>query len=239
MFGSSNSVGQWVRHHPQVAPIFEELQFDYCCGGDATLAEACGDSGFNLEDVLARLRSAIAEQEAPPAENWDDKPLRELCDHIESTHHAFLRGELPRLEGLVGKVVQAHCDAHPELVELEGALRGLRAELEPHMFKEERILFPAIRQLEGSDGVPRFPFGSVGNPIDVMEREHDAAGAALRAIRRITDEFRPPEEACSTWRVMLEGLSRLETDMHQHIHKENNILFPRAQQLEASRSTNA
>lgn len=235
MLNGTSSVRQWVRDHPEVARVFEEVRVDYCCSGQATLAEACRDSGLNLEDVLARLRSAIAEPGALPAENWDGKSLGELCDHIESTHHAFLRDELPRLASLVVKVAQAHGAAHPELAELKDVFNSLRAELEPHMFKEERILFPAIRRLEASDDVPRFGFGSLGNPIHVMEDEHQSAGDALRRMRELTLDFQAPPDACDAYRGLMTDLRGLERDLHAHIHKENNILFPRAAALEASK----
>ena len=157
-----------------------------------------------------------------------------MCDHIEATHHALLRQELPRLKGLIDKVAAAHGDSHPELGELRQVFAALQAELEPHMFKEEQILFPAIRQLEQAAQQPNFPFGTVANPIRMMEHEHDTAGSALAKIRELTHHFQPPDDACNTYRVMLEALHALEQDMHQHIHKENNILFPRSQQLEAS-----
>ncbi len=236
---STATVGQWVTAHPEAARAFEELQVDYCCGGQTTLAEACQRMSLNVEDVLSQLTRTIADTKDEPAENWSCKPLVELCDHIEQTHHVFLRNELPRLTELAEKVVNAHGAGHPELVELQTVFGALRAELEPHMFKEERILFPAIRQLEASDDLPQFPFGTIGNPIRMMEHDHDAVGDALRRIRELTADFQPPDDACNTWRVMLDSLRRFEADTHRHVHKENNILFPRALQLEASRSPSA
>ena len=128
----------------------------------------------------------------------------------------------------------AHVENHSELSELQQAFAALRAELEPHMFKEEQILFPAIRQLEHAASRPNFHFGTVNNPIRMMEHEHDAAGNGLTRIRELTDGFRPPADACNSYRVLLDALRKLEFDLHQHIHKENNILFPRAQSMEAS-----
>ena len=154
--------------------------------------------------------------------------MTELCDHIEQTHHAYLRTELPRLGQMIDKVVNAHGASHPKLHEVQRVFAALCAELEPHMFKEERILFPAIRQLEQSAATPSFPFGTVANPINVMEHEHDNAGAALSELRTLTADYVPPDDACNTYRAMLDGLRELETNMHQHVHKENNILFPRA-----------
>ena len=154
--------------------------------------------------------------------------LADLANHIEQTHHTYLKSELPRLTQVIEKVVNAHGKLHPELFELQKVFAGLRAELEPHMFKEEMVLFPAIRKLEQSAERPMFPFGTVANPIRMMEHEHDNAGDALAKIRALTREFTVPGGACNTYLAMLDGLEYLENDMHQHVHKENNILFPKA-----------
>ena len=130
-------------------------------------------------------------------------------------------------------MASAHGENHPALRQLRDVFADLRAELEPHMAKEEQILFPAVRYLEQTEQIPQFPFGTVANPIHMMEHEHDLAGTALKKIRQLTEDFHAPEDACNTYRVMLDGLRQLERDMHQHIHKENNILFPRAQQHES------
>jgi regulator of cell morphogenesis and NO signaling len=185
-----------------------------------------------MNDVLEKI-TAVA-QESPPANEvrWPDRTLTELCDHIEQTHHAYLKTELPRLEGIIAKVLSAHGANHPALQAVRSAFADLKAELEPHLFKEERILFPAIRQLEQSAVKLHFPFGTVRNPIQVMEHEHENAGAALQRIRQATANFQVPSDACNTYRVMLVGLEQLEQNMHQHVHKENNILFPRAKRLE-------
>ena len=231
---TKSTVGQWVSEYPQTARVFEELQIDYCCGGGIALAEACGKKQLDADNIVARLTEIVANARDEPTENWLETQLTELCDHIEQTHHAYLRQELPRLTEIVDKVVAAHGAKHAELGELKQVFAALRAELEPHMFKEEQILFPAIRQLEAAANRPSFPFGTVANPIRMMEHEHDTAGNALADIRRLTRDFLPPDGACNTYRVMLDSLQALEGDLHQHIHKENNILFPRAQKLEAS-----
>ncbi len=230
----STTVGGYVAEHPQAARVFEELEIDYCCGGDQTIHQACTDHRISVDDLVARLEEANANSPDESFKDWTQVAATELCDHIEQTHHAFLRKELPRLSELVDQVAQAHSDRHPEVLELQSVFGELRAELEPHMLKEEQILFPAIRHLEQSAIYPQFSFGTVANPIRVMEQEHDAAGSALKRIRELTHDFRPPTDACRTWEVMLEGLRELERDMHQHVHKENNILFPNAQRLEAS-----
>ena len=231
-----SSVGEWVAEYPQSARIFEERQIDYCCGGGKPLVEACQLRGIDVSEVSEQLQHAIAAPEdSEPV--LTDVPLTELCEHIEATHHAYLKDELPRLTQLVEKVARVHGDRHPELLKLRDAYAALRAELEPHLLKEERILFPAIRALERQTPTPQFPFGSVSNPVRMMEHEHDNAGEVLRQIRQLTNDFEIHDDVCNTWRVMLESLRSLEADMHQHIHKENNILFPRAEQLHSSRSS--
>jgi regulator of cell morphogenesis and NO signaling len=225
-------VGEWVTKYPRTARIFEEFQIDYCCGGRRPLQIACETRQIDSAEVLSKLSASVESADEVAQREWSEVSLTELCDHIEQTHHAYLKPELPRLTQIVEKVASVHGAKHPKLLRLREVFAELRAELEPHMFKEERILFPAIRELEQSACQPRFPFGSVGNPIRMMEHEHDDAGQALARIRELTAGFVVPEYACNTWRVMLDGLQNLEADLHQHIHKENNILFPRAQPLE-------
>lgn len=224
-------VGQWVAEQPSTSRVFEALQIDYCCGGGKSLGQACQERELDPTQVTRQLTEVIATEETS-SENWLDASLTDLCDHIENTHHAYLNTELPRLQAMIAKVINAHGAKHPELQAVREAFSALQAELAPHMFKEERILFPAIRQLEQSSVAPGFPFGSIGNPIRMMEHEHDNAGDALAKIRRATADYAIPADACNTFRVMLDGLAQLERDMHQHVHKENNILFPRAIQRE-------
>ena len=230
----NTSVGDWVARHPQTSRVFESLQIDYCCGGGKLLEQACRDRQLDPQQILLQLEQTIDGADEP-TNDWLNAPLVELCDHIEQTHHAYLREELPRLTEMVAKVVAAHGENHPELATVQEVFNSLRAELEPHMFKEEQVLFPAIRQLEQSADDPSFPFGTVANPIRMMEQEHDDAGYALSRLHTLTRDYHIPEGACNTYRAMLAGLRHLEKDMHRHVHKENSILFPRAIELERSR----
>lgn len=222
----STSVGEWVKQHPQTSRVFESLRIDYCCGGASSLGDACQKLQIDPQGVLASLAEALLKQD--DSINWSERSMTELCNHIEETHHAYLRRELPRLTAIIEKVADVHGDSHPKLDELVRAFAELRAELEPHLFKEEQILFPAIRQLEVAEGPLTFPFGTVGNPIAMMEEEHDHAGGGLGHLRSLTNDYTPPADACNTFRAMMDGLRELELDLHQHIHKENNVLFPRA-----------
>lgn len=227
----SSSLATWVTEHPAAARVFHKLELDYCCGGRATLLEVCARKGIDVENLIQQINDANT-QNTETLVDWNKVPLVELCEHIVETHHAFLREELPRLTSLMNDVLAAHGESMPNLRELQTALTGLVAELEPHMMKEEQVLFPAIRLLEESAKAPVFPFGSVGNPISVMEHEHSAAGDALATMRRLTNGFQVPSGACTKLTALFEGLANLEEDMHLHVHKENNILFPKAVKLE-------
>ncbi len=228
------TVGQLVVERPQRSRVFDRLHIDYCCGGKRTLEEACAKRGLDLKAVLAELEAFDAEAETQPdAVRPANLTMTELADDIERTHHAYLREELPRLGGLVKKVSAVHGQAHPWLTGLTAVYAELVAELEPHMLKEEQILFPMIRELDQVATAPSFHCGSVGNPIRIMEMEHQNAGAALDRIREMTTDYEIPDDACNSFRAMLSGLEHLAADLHLHIHKENEILFPKASEMEA------
>lgn len=221
------TVAQLVTERPELIRIFEKLGIDYCCGGKTPLGEACAQRNLDANSVVLTLQ-AVAEttrHEQASATDWTQASLTDLSDHIEETHHRYLAKELPRLETIVAKVVDAHAPAHPELHEIQAVYTRLSRDLLQHTQKEDQVLFPLIRQLES--GGKRLPM-SVAVPIQQMEKEHDEAGDDLKTIRGLTRDFAPPADACQTYRVMLDGLHELEKDTHEHIHKENNILFPRA-----------
>ena len=235
---STDSVGAWVTEHPATSRVFEQHRIDYCCGGGRPLEEACSKKQIDVQVVLEELLDVISRGTTSDAtdENFTSMSLSDMCDSIEAMHHEYLKRELPRLTQIVDKVVRVHGENHGWLLPLGTAFQRLRDELVPHMFKEERILFPAIRTIEQSRAVPSFPFGSLDNPIHMMEHEHDIAGQALRDIREASSDFTLPEGGCNTFRAMLDGLRELELDVHRHIHKENNVLFPRASRLAAELS---
>lgn len=229
------TVGNFVRQKPTRARVFESLKIDYCCGGKVSLVRACEKRGIEVGEVLQAIITNDEQADLGTLVDVDSMALTELANHIEATHHAYLREELPRLDAMTEKVARVHGDKDGRLYKMRQAFVALKAELEPHMMKEERILFPIVRQLEASTERPEFHCGSVANPIRQMEHEHDQAGDALAILHESTDAFTPPEWACNTYRAMLDSLARLEADMHQHIHKENNVLFPKAIQLEHDR----
>jgi regulator of cell morphogenesis and NO signaling len=225
------TVGQLVAERPSRARVFERLGIDYCCGGKHPLRDACQRKGLDYNAVLAELDQA---QTGTPAgdRNWASASVTDLCNHIEQTHHAYLKQELPRLEFLTTKVAARHGDSRPALREVHKVFMSMKDELLQHMMKEERVLFPLCRQLDAADELPAMPCGSVGNPIEVMMQEHEDAGDALAQIRGLTDDFECPPDACNTFRAMYDSLHQFEQDMHQHVHKENNIMFPKAIRLE-------
>ena len=229
------TVGEFVRQKPTRARVFESLKIDYCCGGKVSLVRACEKRGVDVNEVLQAISANDEQADLGTLVDVDSMALTELANHIEATHHAYLREELPRLDAMTEKVARVHGDKDERLFQMRQAFIALKAELEPHMMKEERILFPIVRQLEASPERQEFHCGSVANPIRQMEHEHDQAGDALAILHESTDGYTPPEWACNTYRAMLDSLARLEADMHQHIHKENNVLFPKAVQLEHDR----
>ncbi|MCG3181792.1 MAG: Iron-sulfur cluster repair protein YtfE [Phycisphaerae bacterium] len=231
VYDTDTLVGDFVTARPSRARVFEQFGIDYCCGGRTPLAEAAAAKGLDAQVVLAAIVSHDAQTPSDEI-NWSNRPMTELADHIEQTHHAYLKAELPRLGQIVAKVAQVHGPNHAELAEVRDVFAGLRNEMEAHMAKEEQILFPMIRELETANAAPQAHSVSVANPIGVMEHEHDNAGAALARLRELTGGFVTPPDGCNTYRVMNDGLAALEADFHRHIHKENNILFPRAIAIE-------
>ena len=181
---------------------------------------------------MAQVLEAAEAAQGPAADSvdWTERTLSDLIDHIERTHHAFLRDELPRLTGLVHKVARVHGDTTPWMVSIKEVFDDLRPALEGHMQKEEEVVFPMIRALEAGEPLPE-PSSLGRDPIQLMEDEHDDAGDALKRMNALSDGYTPPDDACGTFRAALDGLARLEADMHQHVHKENNLLFPRARKL--------
>ena len=227
------TVGQLVTERPRRSKVFENYGIDYCCGGKKPLQEACNEKQIDLGEVIKDLEKIDRQPRDSSEVDWTQKSMTELADHIEVTHHAYLREALPRISALSEKVARAHAPRHPEVVDVKQTFEGLRQELESHMMKEEQILFPMLRQLDQASAAPSFHCGSVRNPISVMEHEHDTAGNALARLHELTRGYTPPDDACGTFRAMLDALAELETDLHEHIHKENEILFPRGAEREA------
>jgi regulator of cell morphogenesis and NO signaling len=228
-----DTVGEIVARRPALSRVFEAAGVDYCCGGKRTLEDVCRQKGLEPQSFLALLEQSASETDGEPIVDAAAMSLSDLIDHIHEAHHAYLRSELPRLNGLTEKVAAVHGANDVRLHQLRQTVLMLASELTSHMMKEEQILFPMIRRLDLSDIPPTFHCGSIANPIRQMELEHYDAGGGLEQIRTLTDDYSPPDWACNTYRAMLDALAHLERDMRQHIHKEDNILFPRALELEA------
>jgi regulator of cell morphogenesis and NO signaling len=230
---AETTVGELVVERPSRARVFERLGIDYCCGGKKPLQQVCDERNLDYAAVVGELdREQQAAPSAAGERNWAAASVTDLCDHIEQTHHQYLKQELPRVEVLAARVATRHGDKRPSLVEVRQVFAELQAELESHMMKEERVLFPLCRQLDVADELPAMHCGSVGNPIEVMIREHEHAGDALARLRVLTDGYSCPTDACNTYRALFDALAHLERDLHEHVHKENNILFPQAIRLE-------
>jgi regulator of cell morphogenesis and NO signaling len=230
---AQSPLGQIVAERLARAEVLERYGIDYCCGGRTTLARACAEKGLEIAEVLNAL--TILESQTVAEDLTDDSSLSPslLADRIVETHHVYVRQALPRLDTLFDKVVAAHGENHPELLAMRPVFRALKAELELHLLKEEQILFPLIKRLEAAATLPPIHCGTVDNPIFVMEHEHDSAGSALKRLRDLSGGFVAPADGCSTYRVLFHELAEFEADLHRHIHKENNILFPRASEMEA------
>jgi regulator of cell morphogenesis and NO signaling len=237
MITSRKTVGEIAAEMPAAVKVFKKYNIDYCCGGKLSLEEVCAAHGIAQEEMMGELEQALGPR-AVDGRNWASTGLRDLATHIVATHHEYLKRELPELAEMMAKVRQAHGEKHSGvLTPLQQVFLDLRAELESHMMKEEMVLFPLIERMEAARkagaGLPPAHCGSVNNPIRVMEHEHDSAGQALAEMRRLTGDYTVPSDACNTFRALYHGFQEMEADLHQHIHLENNILFPRASRLEA------
>lgn len=227
---STQTVAEVVSANPSLSVIFEKYGIDYCCGGKLPIEEACRNAGLITAEVLAALTAAAA-RPVPGETDWAKASLEALILNILNVHHEPLRVDIPRLSSMLAKVVRVHGGHHPELARIQEVFGELCAELQSHMVKEEQILFPAIVRLEREHAAQTAnPW--LNNPIRVMEHEHAAVGAMLATLKQLTSGYAAPGDACNTFRVLYDGMQKMETDLHLHIHKENNILFPRAQALE-------
>lgn len=234
---TTQTVREIALENPASIRVFEAFGIDYCCGGRKPLAEACEARNISVDAVIAALEKGVTDA-APAVENWSAESLGSLVAHIVNAHHAYVRRELPRLAELAAKVVNRHGDTKPELPEIQKKVAQISEELTEHLAKEEVVLFPYVTRLERAkeEGTakPHGCFATVASPIAMMNQEHEAAGALLADIRELSGNYTPPVGACPTFLAFYNGLREFEQDLHQHIHLENNILFPRALALEGA-----
>ena len=236
---TAKTVREVALEFPEATQVLERLGIDYCCGGNKSLEEACASRNLSVDEVLGELASA--ERRSATTQkvgNWQAEPLADLIAHINGTHHKYTRDEIARLGPLLEKVCSVHGKNHLELLAIRACFQGLAEELSAHMMKEEMVLFPYITRMEEAviekARILPPPFGTVRNPVSMMVHEHDSAGSALRALREISHGYSAPPDACVSFQALYKALEDLEADLHQHIHLENNILFPRAIEMESA-----
>jgi regulator of cell morphogenesis and NO signaling len=233
---ATQTVGDIARQYPASVPVFEALGIDYCCGGTRSLEDACSKENVSLNLVLSDLSSALVTRPTADEHHWMTSPLAELADHIVDQHHAYAKRELPRLAALAAKVRSKHGHLHVELHQICELVAVMSSDMCTHMLKEEQVLFPRLKTIEQAAQAGMAPpaafFGPVINPIRHMLSDHDDTGELLKTLRGLTHDYKTTEGACMSFQALYDGLAALETDLHQHIHLENNILFPRALEFE-------
>ena len=229
------TVGEMVAEDYRTAEVFKKFGIEFCCGGKVTLQKTCLDKGIDLESVYDALER-IDQKEDTSAYDFNNWDLDKLIDYIVNVHHSYVNEALPLLDEFSAKVAKVHADGSPEVVGIHHHYQAIANELRSHMHQEEAILFPYIRAMAvairyGETLTPP-PFGSVRFPIDMMESEHVSAGNAMETIMELSNDYTPPAHACNTYRVLYAKLKEFESNLHTHVHLENNILFPKAIQLE-------
>lgn len=221
MINSEMKIGQIAAEHPLTTRVFARHQIDFCCGGGQLLAEVCQSKNLDLDTIVDEINNELNQKQADD-KTWDQATVDELIDHILEKYHVPLYEELPRLLSMANKVKEVHGNKDPIRFEnLVSIITKLKDDLEQHMEKEEQILFPLLKTDHPT---------LLKCPIDAMLREHQDAGEILSELRKLTDNYTAPESACTTWLSLWKGLEVLEEDLHQHIHLENNILFPKGLQ---------
>jgi regulator of cell morphogenesis and NO signaling len=230
---TSRTVGEVVAADFRAAAVFEQFGIDFCCSGRRSLIDACRAAAADPGTVIRALNAL-----PPPIESEADVTrwsIPQLIDYIVSTHHRYVRSAMPAIARHLAKLNDVHGPRHPELSRVAAYFEQIVGDLEQHMLKEEQVLFPYVRELAecgGGCGRTRSPFGTVENPIRMMEREHQEVGEAMRIIRELTRGYTPPEDGCTTYAISLAELQQFERDLHRHVHLENNVLFPAAVRIE-------
>lgn len=229
------TIGDIVAKDYRKADIFKAYGIDFCCGGKRSLSQVCKKHGVNIENLKKDLE-AIDRQPIMPSQDFYSWNLDFLCDYIVNTHHRYVVKAMPLIFEYTQKVERAHGNTQPEVIEIANNFIKIMEELNSHMMKEEKILFPYIKNMalaKENETKPELShFSTVQNPIDMMELEHEEVGKLLNDIKQLSNNYTPPVGACTTYRISYLKLKEFENDLHQHIHIENNILFPRAIELE-------
>ena len=230
------SIGEMVADDYRKAEVFKKFGIDFCCGGKQSLDDTCSKKGINANEVWHALNELGEPNQPHPTHDFNKWALDKLVDYILDTHHKYVKETIPQLDMYSAKVASVHGENHPEVIKIAKYYDSVANELRMHMYKEEAILFPYIVQMaEANRTGAHFSapgFGTISNPINMMEAEHEVVGETMRDIAELSNNYTPPAEACNTYRVLYAKLQEFENDLHQHIHLENNILFPAAIQLE-------
>ena len=227
----TKSLAQIVKEDHRAATVFEKYHLDFCCKGKRSLQQACAESQLSADELIAALDNTVKPDSYSVHLNYNLLSLSQLVDYIVATHHNYVKQEMPQIQSYLERVASKHGDRHPEMRKVAGIFAAVKEEMEEHMQKEEKILFPRIKEAEKQSGEPdkiKLSISYLQSPIFMMEEEHDHAGAALAEIRELTNNYNPPADACTTYRLCYAALQAFETDLHQHVHLENNILFPKA-----------
>lgn len=231
----SETIGEMVASDYRKAEVFRKFGLDFCCGGKKTLEKACEKKGLDVVEVKKALK-AVEDDFTTNTEDYNSWELDFLADYIINKHHKYIENSHPMLFEFSQKVARVHGSRHAEVVDIAHYYIEVAEELQLHMQKEEMIFFPYIKELAIAkrNGTPmeRPQFGSIQNPINMMEAEHESAGGNMEKIRELSKNFTPPEDACNSYRVLFAKLKEYEADLHHHIHLENNILFKKAIELE-------
>ncbi len=231
------TIGKIVAINYRTAEVFKKYGIDFCCKGNLLLSDVCVEKGLDYETIENEVMAKMTNASLIPEGEYKEMPLDVLVNHIEHTHHVYVRDSIPTLLAFLNKICKVHGERHPELNEVYDLFDGCAHELMGHMIKEETILFPAIKQLAIANQqehpiVKPFFFGVLSNPINMMKSEHATEGDRFFRIAEITHNFMPPADGCTTYRVAFQQLNEFQNDLFQHIHLENNILFPKALILE-------
>jgi regulator of cell morphogenesis and NO signaling len=241
-FDMSQTVSEIAIENPAAVRVFDKFGMDYCCAGKRSLQEACERASAPIDQVLQALSELRANGPSLEEQPWTTRSLAKLTAYIVDRHHRYIRDEVPQIEGLFKKVVERHGEEHPELRTIHEMFRALSGELRVHMMKEERILFPFLEAMETGARVERDApltcFASIKLPISRMLEDHDDAGVITAWIRDLSGGYRAPEGSCPSYRSLYQALEEFERDLHHHIHLENNILFPRAVEMERAQEQN-
>ena len=228
-------IGELVAKDYRTASVFKKYSIDFCCQGNRTIQEACDKKNIDSKKVLEDL-DTLVQTKSEATTDYQSWPLDLLADYIEKKHHRYVEDKTLEIQPYLDKICRVHGEHHPELFEIKNEFNASAGELAAHMKKEELILFPFIRKMvkvkQENSNVEAANFGTVKNPIQMMMDEHTVEGNRFRRIEELSNNYTPPQDACNTYRVSFALLKEFEQDLHLHIHLENNILFPKAIEIE-------